>query len=289
MPDASLALRAPAKINLHLAVTGRRPDGYHLLNTLMAKLDLADELTISAGGSGLTLVVENSDLPTDEGNLVYRAAQAFLEVSGVGGGFGLRLIKHIPVAAGLGGGSSDAAATLLGLNELCGRPLAAEVLSALGLSLGADVPFFLYPHGAAWATGVGEILKPASLRGRLRLLLVNPGWPLSTEWVFKNYKLKLTTSRQNHIFSGLYESSFTKDGPWYNDLERVVLPVYPEVATIKERLISLGAEAAMMTGSGPTVFGIFSDVGTLERARQYLDKAGQGRWSVFPTFTLGGQ
>jgi 4-diphosphocytidyl-2-C-methyl-D-erythritol kinase len=288
MFKAGLALRAPAKINLHLSVTGRRSDGYHLLDTLLAKLDLADQLLILPGGNGLRLTLENSDLPEDEGNLAYRAARAFLEASGVGGGFSLRLTKHIPVAAGLGGGSSDAAAVLSGLNQLYGRPLSGEALSTLGLSLGADVPFFLYPHQAAWASGVGEVLRPARLPARLRLLLVNPGWPLSTEWVFKNYKLKLTTSRQNHIFSGLYESSFTKDGPWHNDLEQVVLPVYPEVATIKESLISFGAEAAMMTGSGPTVFGIFSDDRILERARQYLDKAGQGRWLVIPTFTLGG-
>ena len=288
MPDAGLALRAPAKINLHLAVTGRRADGYHLLKTLMAKLDLADQLIITAGESGLRLMVENSELPTDGGNLVYRAARKFLDATGVGGGFTLRLIKHIPVAAGLGGGSSDAAAALQGLNELCGRPLTREALAALGVSLGADVPFFLADHPAAWAMGIGEVLSPACLPGRLRLLLVNPGWPLSTEWVFKNYKLELTTSRQNHIFSGLYESSFTKGGPWYNDLEQVVLPVYPEVATIKECLVSAGAEAVMMTGSGPTVFGIFSDGRVLERARQDLDKTGQGKWLVLPTFTLSG-
>ena len=151
---------APAKINLHLSVVGRKPDGYHLLRTLMVKLDLCDRLHLELTGAGIDVAVVGADLPFGEGNLVHRAAAAFFSAAGWDGGVSIVLEKNIPVAAGLGGGSSDAAAVLLGLNQLCGRPLGRETLFDLGLGLGADVPFFLFPGTTAWAEGVGEKLRP---------------------------------------------------------------------------------------------------------------------------------
>ena len=174
-----LSLFAPAKLNLYLSVVGRRPDGYHLLETLMVKIDLADRLVLRPGGDRIRLEVLGADLPSGPGNLVYRAAEAFFLAAGLEPGLDVSLEKKIPTAAGLGGGSSDAAATLLGLNSIFGRPLSSEQLADLGLGLGADVPFFLGSWSAAWARGIGEKLSPAGFRKGDRYLLVNPGWSLS--------------------------------------------------------------------------------------------------------------
>ncbi len=283
MPPATVTISAPAKINMHLSVVGRREDGYHLLQTLMVKLSLADRLTITPVKNGLSLKVDGAeDLPADDGNLVIRAARSFFENTGIDGGAEFHLSKRIPVAAGLGGGSSDAAAALAGLNELYGRPLNEVQLSGIGLSLGADVPFFLYPATAAWAEGIGEKLGTAPELPRMSFLLVNPGWPLSTAWVYKNVKIKLTNRPLSHIPSRFNERSFTIGSILHNDLEAVVLPHYPELNTIKERLLSAGAIGALMTGSGPTVFGVFFDRETMERACVELEKERPGKWLVIP-------
>jgi 4-diphosphocytidyl-2-C-methyl-D-erythritol kinase len=187
------------------------------------------------------------------------------------------------VAAGLGGGSSDAAATLCGLNDLFGRPLLPEELSVLGLELGADVPFFIDRRPAAWAGGIGEVLKPAPDLENLYVLLVNPGWSLSTAWVYKKFNFELTKKRQKHIFCGLLERSFTIEECMENDLETVVLPRFPELRQIKDMLIAAGARGALMSGSGPTMFGIFSDEDKLEAAAKGFNQAGRGRWLVLAT------
>ncbi|MEW5723999.1 MAG: 4-(cytidine 5'-diphospho)-2-C-methyl-D-erythritol kinase [Thermodesulfobacteriota bacterium] len=285
MTGRKLTTRAPAKVNLHLTVTGRRPDGYHLIETLMVKLDLSDRVEIVLRDGGLRLRLRRADLPADEGNLAFRAAQAFFRAAGRPAGAWITLEKNIPVAAGLGGGSSDAAAVLLGLEELHGRPLGLERLRSLGLTLGADVPFFLHPAAAAWATGIGEELRPGPNLLKTWLLLVNPGWPLSTAEVYKNLKLKLTRDKRNHIVSGLNASSFTIAQVLHNDLETVVLPKYPEVEFIKQRLLEAGAEGALMSGSGPTVFGMFSTRPQMNRARRQMEGLGKGRWNLLPTFT----
>ncbi|MDY6852466.1 MAG: 4-(cytidine 5'-diphospho)-2-C-methyl-D-erythritol kinase [Thermodesulfobacteriota bacterium] len=285
MPSLTLNIRAPAKLNLYLSVVGRRPDGYHLLETLMVKLDLADSLVMTRREAGISLRVNGADLPSDKGNLVFQAAQAFFKASGFLPGVELTLEKRIPVAAGLGGGSSDAAAALKGLNELFGRPLNRERLAAIGLNLGADVPFFLYPGPAAWAKGIGERLHPAS-PPPLYFLLVNPGWPLSTAWVFNNFKLKLTNRRVNHINFTVNERSFTNGQGLRNDLETVVLPRFPELALIKKSLLEAGALGTLMTGSGPTVFGVFSGPRDLDLACGYMEKEGKEKWIVLPALPL---
>lgn len=251
----------------------------------MVKLDLADRLTVGLRKAGLRLEVHPPVLPVDEGNLVYRAARDFFQTTGLDMGADLVLEKRIPIAAGLGGGSSDAAAALVGLNEVCGRPLDPGDLSSIGLRLGADVPFFVQNHPVCWASGIGEEISPIMDFEKLWVLLVNPGWSLSTGWVYKNFKLKLTTKRRNHIFSRLYESSFTIDRAFHNDLEAAVIPMYPELTLIKDHLMETGAEGALMTGSGPTIFGVFPDRSRLDIACDHLEKVSD-EWIIIPTFTL---
>lgn len=282
MSSQTLILKAPAKLNLHLSVVGRRPDGYHLLQSLMVKLDLADRLTLTREGAGVALTVLGADVPCGAENLVYRAAQAFYDASGHPPGVKAVLDKRIPVAAGLGGGSSDAASTLLGLNELYDRPLTPDRLHEVGLSLGADIPFFLQPASTAWAEGIGEVLSPGPELPPVSFLLVNPGWPLSTAWVYKNVKLQLTKKSPNHISLGRNERSFTIGEVLHNDLESVVLDHYPEVDQLKQALLRSGAVGALMSGSGPTVFGVFNQRHEMDLAYKQLEREGEGKWIVIP-------
>jgi len=274
----SCEIAAPAKINLYLRVLGRRADGYHDLDSWMHKIALSDRLAISLRAEpGLTLAVGDDRLPADATNLVSRAASAFFAACRLSDSVGADIIleKNIPLAAGLGGGSSDAAATLLALNSLCGLPLAAPALAELGLSLGADVPLFLFDAPAAFASGVGEILRPAPVLTGYRLVLVNPGFPVSTRDVFS--RLSLTEKRKkikkapsvDDLDLGL---DLGLGLALENDLEAVTMAMHPEIARIKERLLSFGATAALMSGSGATVFGLFAmrDFPSLARIEEDL-------------------
>jgi 4-diphosphocytidyl-2-C-methyl-D-erythritol kinase len=276
----SIRIDAPAKINLHLSVTGKRPDGYHLLDTLMVKVDLADRLEIRLTDGPWRIRVEPAGAPADESNLVIRAAKAFRERTGVPFGLEVDLFKHIPVAAGLGGGSSDAAAALIGFNRLCGRLLDPDQLAGLALTVGADVPFFIRPEPVLRAGGVGHQFRPAGLSAPGWFVLVNPGWPLSTAWVFGRYKIELTKRRQNHIFSGLHERDFTIESLLHNDLEKVVLPAFPEIERIKQALTQAGAAGAVMTGSGPTVVGVYDGGDRAAEAAARLNADHGDRWWI---------
>jgi len=279
MPDAlSLEVAAPAKINLYLRVRRRRADGYHDLDSWMQKIALFDRLVISLRSTPeITLKVNDERLPGDATNLVWRAAAAFFKAcrsSGKinGAGADISLEKNIPLAAGLGGGSSDAAATLFGLNRLCGFPLTASALAELGLFLGADVPFFLFSAPAAFAGGVGEILRPAPILQGYRLVLVNPGFAVSTKEVFSRLSLTAETKKTKKT-SFVNEDGSCEVSDFVNDLEAVTVAMHPEIFRIKECLLSLGAAAALMSGSGPTVFALFSMrefPGSLTRIEEYL-------------------
>ena len=258
-----IELKASAKINLYLAVKGKRADGYHEIESLMQKIDLADRIQLRIGGQGIRLTCVGADLPTDKGNLVFRAADAFLRKTG-GSGVDITLEKKIPVAAGLGGGSSDAAAVLRGLNRLFATELPDEELLALAKPLGADVPFFMYDWPAAWATGIGEELTPAAPLANCHLVLVNPGISVSTGWVYKNFALTsgcntfiLARGRQSSDSRSHWRPKMPED--LYNDLEAVTISHYPEIEQIKNELRHDGAVGVLMSGSGPTVFGIFTD------------------------------
>lgn len=262
MAEASgLRVLAPAKVNLFLRVVGRRPDGYHDLKSRMQKLALFDELTLSRISAGIELHCPDGKSPEGPQNLAHRAAALFLAKMPEAGGARITLYKSIPTAAGLGGGSSDAAAVLRGLNTLHGEPLDEDALAALALQLGADVPFFARNAPAADAEGVGEILRPAPPLADCLVLLVKPGFPVSTAWVYRNLDL----TRLPHKDS---LPNFRNDqwADWGNDLEQVTLARHPALAGLKAAMREAGAEFALMSGSGPTVFGIFTDRARAEAA-----------------------
>lgn len=269
----SLTLSCPAKVNLFLKVVGRRSDGYHDLVTVMQPLTLADELVLTLSENDIVLECDQPDLPLGKDNLAYRAAEAFRKASSRTFGIHLKLTKNIPLAAGLGGGSSDAAGVLLGLNRLLGQPLSAGRLHELARTLGADVPFFLL-EGPALGQGIGDQLTRLTLPADW-FVLVNPGFPVSTAWVYANLQPPFEGQDQvrlNRLFQELPVS-------WLqNDLETVTLTRHPELLKLKNALISEGAKGALMSGSGPTVFGIFSEKDLAQQAALRLNKT-TGFWT----------
>ncbi|TYO98643.1 4-diphosphocytidyl-2-C-methyl-D-erythritol kinase [Geothermobacter ehrlichii] len=270
---------APAKINLWLHVLRRRDDGYHELDMLMQRIDLCDELEIRLDDSGeIRVDCPGLELPPGGDNLAARAARLMFGLAGKErAGCRIAIRKRIPAAGGLGGGSSDAAAVMLALNERLGLRLAKEVLIRHGVRLGADIPFFLLDVPAARARGVGEVLEPVGGLPEVWYLLVNPGVAVSTAWVFGN--LGLTAPRQA---AKLREFPRTTDALvrlLRNDLEAVTCSRYPQVAKAREALLDLGAAGVLMSGSGATVFGVFSDEGQVRQAGERLD--GESDWQVF--------
>lgn len=271
-PENTLELAAPAKINLYLRVTGRRADGYHYLATLMQKVSLFDRVVLHRIDAGIRVDCPDSDLPEDEGNLVYRAAHLFLQTVARrlqgNPGVEITLYKNIPLAAGLGGGSSDAAAVLLGLNRLFAAGCTEPELLAMAGSLGADVPLFIVDWPVAWATGIGDRLHPAVPLTGYRILLVNPGFSVPTARVYEKFALTAAAKKINLKYL-LDEHAGAEDYPFIrrairpdelvNDLEAVTAGQYREIDDLRERLLKGGAAAAMMTGSGPSVFGVFSE------------------------------
>ncbi len=250
-------IKAPAKLNIRLKVTGRRPDGYHELVSIMIPIDLFDllELTVDPGG-GIKLACEGTQIPTDENNLAFRAAQSFFSRTGIREEVSIKLIKNVPVAAGMGGGSSDAAATLLALNEMWSRPLSLPEMHDLAIGLGADVPFFLEGKPCL-ARGIGEILEPLDSWPKCWFVIVRPPIEVSTSWVYSNLKFVLTTDEYDNIKQTLSHVPISIPQILENDLERVTSATFPIVETIKKSLIQAGAQGALMTGSGPSVFGVF--------------------------------
>jgi len=266
-PD-ELIIAAPAKINLYLKVLRRRPDGYHEIESVMQKLALADEISICRRDEGINLACSDPALPVGEENLVWRAARLFLDQFDGGGGVQIRLEKRIPIAAGLGGGSSDAAAVLVALNRKFNAGLSEDQLAGLGVRLGADVPFFVRSAPASLALGIGDRLSPAAGLTSGYVLLVNPGFAVSTRWAYEN--LALTSEGNPYILapnsgaltsgnSGPESIDFhtTINAGFVNDLEVVTIARHPVIGEIKQALLDFGAWVALMSGSGPTVFGCF--------------------------------
>jgi 4-diphosphocytidyl-2-C-methyl-D-erythritol kinase len=284
----SLSLKAPAKINLFLKILNRRSDGYHEIESLMQKIALFDMLHLSRKGEGIFLSCPGSKVPEDRENLVYRAADAFFSATRIAPGVHIVLEKNIPVAAGLGGGSSDAAAVLVGLNKLLAADLETECLMDIGLKLGADVPFFLEDCSLALATGIGECLQKVDPIREYWILLVNPGFAVSTKWVYEKFPLtsysnpyilargQLMDGESHTISPGLFEELG-------NDLEAVTVKRYPEIGNIKNELKKAGAIAALMSGSGPTVFGLFSGKEEAQRSFvRFVEKYGDNVFLVRP-------
>jgi len=258
-----LHVKAPAKINLFLRIIGKRSDGYHDLYSLMCPLALHDTLTLSAGGKGIVVVCDHPGVPEDASNLAGRSAHLFLKTAFAGNslpisGLTIHIDKKIPVGAGLGGGSSDAAAVLMALNDYFGQLLSTQALMALGTRLGADVPFFI--RGApALATGIGDRLEPFPHLTPWTALLVYPNEVVSTAWVYKNLNLRLTKDEKKLSKFHFDGRLFKLDEHLVNDLEPVTERAFPVIKAIKRLLLAHGAAGAMMSGSGSTVFGLFAD------------------------------
>ena len=263
-----MKLFAPAKINLYLRIEGRRDDGYHLLDTLMAPISLGDEVEValSSGAPGsVTVHADDPAIPLGEDNTVQRAARAFQDRTGRREPVAVRIRKRIPMGAGLGGGSTDAAATLRGLNDLFGAGLTAGDLEALALTVGADVPFFIR-GAAARARGIGERLTPVNALPRLWLVVLFPGFAVSTAWAYRNFRLKLTKSPDNNNLVGNLGTPHEVARVMMNDLEAVTVSRYPRIAHLKQRLNDRGAIGSLMSGSGSAVFGVFADEARAARA-----------------------
>ncbi len=292
-----LKRKAYAKINLALDVVRRLENGYHEVRMIMQTVDLYDELTFQKTEGGITLTVEmgshsrentawtedngqsalqadsqNGFVPADQSNLIYKAAKLLLDTAGVTGGVSVHLKKNIPVAAGMAGGSTDAAAALLGLNELYQLQYTEEELKALGVKIGADVPYCIQ-GGTALAEGIGEILSPLSAPPAAHLLIAKPDIDVSTAFVYRN--LRLETVAEHPDIDGMIAALERHDLKGITDrlgnvLETVTVPAYPVIAQIKEMMRGHGAMGTLMSGSGPTVFGIFEREADAEGAARTM-------------------
>lgn len=279
-------MQASAKVNLALEVLDKRPDGYHEIVTVMQAVDLCDRLTLEPAPT-LTLEADDAALPTDERNLVIRAAMLLRQDAAVDSGARIRLRKRIPVAAGLGGGSSDAAATLWGLNRLWGLRWPRARLTDLAARLGMDVPFFL-GGGAALATGRGERLKSLPNAGAYALVLVNPGVPLPTREVYR--RVPADWHAEPSGTRRLMEALKTRNpsrvaAALTNNLEGFVAPTLPAVDRMKAALLAAGALGAVMSGSGPTVLGMAR---SLDHARQIRRRVNRADWACWAVRTHNG-
>ena len=275
---------SPAKINLHLKVLRKREDGYHDIATLMQRISLYDEMIFSPIERVIVLSCPDSSLPENEDNIVYRAARTFFSYASCPSGIHITIRKKIPAAAGLGGGSSNAAITLMTLNEMLDIRFTKEDLMTMGSTLGADVPFFIYEK-TAWATGIGDHLQSVENIPELWYILINPHFEISTKMVYENLNFTLTKSALKYTCPSLYTvDDLVKE--LYNDLERVAFNLYPILQDLKHQLLRHGARGVLMSGSGPTVFGIFSEEESAAFAEETLRDTGKGAWSVFKVHSL---
>lgn len=286
----TLLKRSGCKINLLLNILGRRSDGFHELETVMQPVALFDELEFAIGGTTFELSCDHPGLPCDGSNLIVRAAYAFREVTGIPSGVRMHLRKRVPMEAGLGGGSANAATTLLGLNELFGGPLGVGELARLAAGLGSDVAFFLQ-CGPALATGRGERVQPLTEFGRLRglsLILLHPGFGISTPWAYKTLarfpgELNGRPGRARELIAALESGEPTTrwGGLLYNSLEAPAFWKFPVLRLYVEAFKELGSVGALMSGSGSTVFAWFERRPQAEQAMEvFRSRFGEAFWSV---------
>ncbi|PKN36913.1 MAG: 4-(cytidine 5'-diphospho)-2-C-methyl-D-erythritol kinase [Deltaproteobacteria bacterium HGW-Deltaproteobacteria-2] len=270
---------APAKINIFLRVLNKRADGYHNIFSLMQKVTLCDELVFSPRPKGIILNCSGINLPTNNENLVVCAARAIFDYCKYSGGMEITLHKKIPVTAGLGGGSSDAATTLMALNKICSLKLRKNELIKIGAKIGADVPFFIFGNEAL-ASGIGDKLKHLRNLPKLDIILVKPPLELSTKMVYENLNLRLTRGKNNYSIPRILDLSDIVH-VLHNDLESVSLQIYPELADLKKVLLRHGALGALMSGSGPTVFGIFRNGKEAKQALEVIEKELSDQYLLF--------
>ena len=280
---ASITIKAPGKLNLHLRITGKRPDGYHEIESVFVPVALCDTLKISKIKQGLKVFCTGRELPEGLENLVYRAALSFFERTGIRDGARIKLVKEIPISSGLGGGSSDAAATLKGLNSLWDDPLPGKDLEKLALSLGADVPFFLLQRPAI-ARGIGELLEPLRFFPVFWYAIVSPVLMVSTAWAYGQVRLRLTVEGNKNIVNIFNAAALKIPDLLFNDLESVTLSKYPFLCSIKESLLALGALGTLMTGSGPSIFGVFDSEHKANETGETLRRT----WPNYDVFVVKG-
>jgi 4-diphosphocytidyl-2-C-methyl-D-erythritol kinase len=284
-----LEKKSPCKVNLLLNILGRRADGFHELETVLQPVNFCDQLTVERCGDTVELSCNDITLPVDARNLVHRAATGFLQAAQAGGGVRIHLEKRIPLAAGLGGGSGNAATTLLALNELFGQPLPVTGLNELAAELGSDVPFFLQGKPAL-ATGRGEKIQPLevfpALSGRV-LLLIHPGFGISTPWAYQNLArfpvaLNGQPNRAQKLIARLQAGDWHgTDAEFYNSLEAPALEKYPVLALFQEFLRANGALAALMSGSGSTTFAIAENMTAAKSlVEKFKSRFGQNCWTA---------
>ena len=271
-----LRVKANAKINLSLDVLGTLPNGYHEVKMIMQSVDLCDELQMTPESSGsIILTCDNDKLSCGDDNLIIRATKALMDYVGKHNGVSIKLIKNIPMAAGLAGGSADAAATLVGINRLFDYGLSTAELKAIGAKLGADIPFCIQ-GGTSLAEGIGEILTPISPLTDMYILLVKPPIDVSTKYVYDNLILDNETV---HPETDLMIELLKEGRPdilatkLCNILETVTVKRYPTINDIKNALLDDNALGTLMSGSGPTVFGLFNDESTAEAASEHIKDA----------------
>ena len=282
----TVEIKAYAKINLFLDVTGRRADGYHDIHSLMQTVSLYDTVTVSTEENApavITLSCDNESVPCNEKNLAYRAAERFYEAQGKRCATHIAIEKRIPMEAGLAGGSTDAAAALVALNRIFGEPFTTEAQCAIGKRLGADVPFCIL-GGSAEVTGIGDVLTPVSDLRTLFLVIAKDGAGVSTpqaygllDEIFHGFTDEYANGtaekgRFEMLLSELRADSTAPVRSVYNVFEKAILPRHKEASELKELFLSSGAATAMMSGSGPSVFGVFRDAESAERVAARLNE-----------------
>lgn len=282
-----LTLQAMAKVNLGLDVVRRLENGYHEVRMIMQSIRLYDELTFEKTESGIVLVIDKDELPADENNLIYKSAKLIAEHYPLSGGVKITLKKHIPMAAGMAGGSTDAAATFHGLNRLFSLGMSLEEMQRLGVKIGADVPFCM-AGGTMLSEGIGEVLTELPNAPEAFLVIAKPDISVSTKYVYENLHVEQIEHHPNMqavedaIRAGNLQEMCAH---MENILENVTEKQHPIIRQIKERLTENGAAAALMSGSGPTVFGIFEERETAQRAFEALQECGLAKDLLVTTFS----
>lgn len=282
-----IRLKAMAKINLGLDVVRRREDGYHEVRMIMQTVNLYDKLVITVNEEpGIRLTTNLGFLPVNEDNLIYKAARLLMDEYDIKKGVDIQLQKFIPVAAGMAGGSTDAAATLIGMNRLFRLNLSRQQMMDYGVKLGADVPYCI-AGGTALSEGIGEILTPLPDVPKGYVLVAKPGINVSTRFVYTNLKLNEETEHPDidAQIEAIKEQDFRKmAGLMGNVLETVTIPAHPIIQEIKDFMMTEGAVNAMMSGSGPTVFGLFEDKQLAEKACEKLRESRLAKMVFLTTF-----
>lgn len=295
--------KAYAKINLGLDVLRRRPDGYHEVKMIMQTVGIYDILTFRKAGVSeqsegdtkdrdafIRISSDHAELPCDKGNLIYRAAELIMQAYDVREGVEITLRKNIPIAAGMAGGSTDAAAVFHGLNELFDLKMSLEDMKRLGVKIGADVPYCIM-GGTALSEGIGEILTPLCAPPKACLLIAKPDINVSTKFVYEN--LHADTLKCHPDIDGMAEALKTGNLKGITDrmgnvLETVTIKEYPVIKQIKDEMLKAGAENSLMSGSGPTVFGIYREKECAEKAYETIKKLGLAKQIFVTGFVQGG-